>query len=67
LLDVTFDSINLGGVTNLLSTSQGYILSIDKFLDILQSDLFVKLELESELARRKLQNLNLGGQNFLVH
>jgi hypothetical protein len=67
LLDVTFDSIYLGGVTNLLSTSQGYTLFIDKFLDILQSDFFVKLELESELPRRKLQNLNLDGQNFLVH
>jgi hypothetical protein len=66
LLDVPSDSINLGGVTSLLSIYQGDALSFDKILDIFQCDFFIKLELESELLRSKLQNLNLGGQNFLV-
>jgi hypothetical protein len=67
LLDVTFDSINLRGVTIPLSIFQGDTLVEDKFLDILQGDFFIDLGLKCEFFRRKPQYCNLGGQNFLVH
>jgi hypothetical protein len=68
LLYFTLDPIDLGGLTILLSIFQCDSFVFDNFLDILQGEIFIelKLELKYELLCRKLQNLNLGGQNFLV-